>query len=462
MRKADFSLVLPLLLLLVCAEAAIRYSQWVCADRTPTPASLQPTPDAAPPTLMAGGRNAPVLLRQLSATTLPPSALGFICRSSSSFNNNSSSSGPVPAWTPFSAAAAAAADTGANSSPAVGGSNGSSRNSGTARDDATPLLPLTYSDEISIDVTDTDATATATDGAFNFKLVFQQMLPSTNEAPSISFEQHSRVVSMDQVLARLPRGRNVRLYPVTARNNVMWEAVQQAFAFFSTSEGAAAVAAAGAAASGSNGAAAAGGLSGLGGTGGMSESMSSIQSLNLTQSASRKQLLQTQQQQGLDGSSASLAEQQQQLQRDGSSASTAAGTQLGLLGPVNVPLASATGAAGSGSGLGAVVAQRVSRMSTASAADSPTKAAAAAAAAAAGSQLLSAISNLGTGAKGGGAGNPALSGLNDILEIRTDVESVRMISSPDQPPQVGCNGSWSMKGSVALLCSSRVTCVLLA
>jgi hypothetical protein len=93
----------------------------------------------------------------------------------------------------------------------------------------------------------------------------------------------------------------------------------------------------------------------------------------------------------------------------------------------------ATGAVSSsgGSVLGSAVVQRVSRVSAA--ASSPTKAAA-------GSQLFSAISNLGSGLRqaggGVGAGNPALSGLTDILEIRTDIETYRMISSPDQPPQV--------------------------
>jgi hypothetical protein len=304
------------------------------------------------------------------------------------------------------------------------------------RDDPTPLLPLTYSDEISIDATDTDTAATATEGAFNFKLVFQQMLPSTNEAPSISFEQHSRVISMDLVLARLPHGRNVRLYPVTTRNNVMWEAVQQAFAFFSTNEGAAAVASAGAVA-GSGGTAAAAGV--LVGAVGMSESSSSIQSLNLTQSFGRRQLQQPQQ--GVDSSStSSLSDQQQQLDGNSSSAAAAAAVstqQLGLLGglvDVPVPLASAAGDAGSGSSFGAAVARKVSRISSAAAADSPTRSSTAAAAAA-GSQLFGVISNLGMRG-GAGTGNPALSGLTDILEIRTDVDSVRMISSPDQPPQV--------------------------
>jgi hypothetical protein len=316
-------------------------------------------------------------------------------------------------------------------------------------DDPTPLLPLTYSDDISIDATDTDTAATATEGAFNFKLVFQQMLPSTNEAPLISFEQRSRVISMDQVLARLPRGRNVWLYPVTARNNVMWEAVQQAFAFFSTSEGTAAVAAQGVgAAAGSSGtAAAAAAAGGSVWAVGMSESVSSIQSLNLTQSTGRKQ--QQQQQQGADSSSSSSEPQQQQQQQqqqlDGDSSAAAATAaavstqQLGLLGvPVDegpAPLASAAGDAGSGSSFGAAVARRVSRglsSAAASAADSPTRSSTAAAA---GSQLFGAISNLGMRG-GAGTGNPALTGLTDILEIRTDVDSVRMISSPDQPPQV--------------------------
>lgn len=403
-----------------------------------------------------------MLLRQLSATTLPPSTLGFLCRSS---NSSGCSSAPVPAWTPFSSsnsAAVAAAGGGKD-----GGSNAminGSSSGGWAWDDASPLLPLTYSDEISIDSADTDTAATSTEGAFNYKLVFQQMLPSTIEAPSITFEQHSRVVSMDQVLARLPRGRAVRLYPVTARNNVMWEAVQGAFAFFSTNEGAAAAAAAatggagvlGGSSGSSNTAAAAGGGGGGGvlrGGSGMSDSLSSIQSLNLTQSGSRKQL---QQQQGLEASISNASEQQQQ-QWDGSSASdsatAAAAAAAGGPGlPVTGPTNGSSGAAGTasssaGSVLGSAVVQRVSRVSAA--ASSPTKAAAAA-----GSQLFSAISNLGSGLRqaggGGGAGNPALSGLTDILEIRTDVEAYRMISSPDQPPQV-------RDGLVLLPCTNRVS-----
>lgn len=171
----------------------------------------------------------------------------------------------------------------------------------------------------------------------------------------------------------------------------------------------------------------------------MSDSLSSIQSLNLTQSGSRKQL---QQQQGLEASISNASEQQQQ-QWDGSSASdsatAAAAAAAGGPGlPVTGPTNGSSGAAGTasssaGSVLGSAVVQRVGRVSAA--ASSPTKAAAAA-----GSQLFSAISNLGSGLRqaggGGGAGNPALSGLTDILEIRTDVEAYRMISSPDQPPQV--------------------------
>jgi hypothetical protein len=275
-------------------------------------------------------------------------------------------------------------------------------------------------------------------------LVFQQMLPSTNEAPSISFEQHSRVVSMDQVLARLPRGRPVRLYPVTTRNNVMWEAVQQAFAFFSTNEGAAAAGGGPggtSAAGGSSAAFSAAGASAVGDmrNSGLSESLSSIQALNLTAGGGRKQ----QQQQGLQGNSSSN-ELLPQLQP---SSSGAGGSGEGLSGlqtatSDNLTLASAGGSGDVSSNPGLAVSRRPSRLSTAAstaagAADSPTRAAAAAAA---GSQLMNAFSSLGSGLRGqssvAGGQAAALSGLTDILEIRTDVDCVRMISSPDQPPQV--------------------------
>ncbi len=44
-----------------------------------------------------------------------------------------------------------------------------------------------------------------------------------------------QLLSLDRILAKQPRVRNVRLYPsASARSNVMWDAVQQAFTFFAT------------------------------------------------------------------------------------------------------------------------------------------------------------------------------------------------------------------------------------
>jgi hypothetical protein len=313
------------------------------------------------------------------------------------------------------------------------------------------LLPLTFSDGISIDASEAESSPSATDGAFNFKHVFQQMMSAVEAAPTAPTEQHSDLVSFDNVLAKLPRTRPVRLYPVTARNNgVMWEAVQQAFAFFSSADNAADGAAAGspaaAAAAGSAAAAAAG---------------SSIQSLDLTQQAAKR----LQQQQQLSSSSFS---ESPGPARDGSS-------RLGLVaGSSSAGIAQSAAAAGAGSGttvagwttpdaaasissssfgphLAAVAAGLVTvdRLSVDSPSAGTSKAATAAAAAS--SQLFGALgSSLGGAAAAATAGlrtppGPAVSGLNDILEIRTDVQPVRMISQPYKPPLVSYD---------ALLCTA--------
>jgi hypothetical protein len=71
--------------------------------------------------------------------------------------------------------------------------------------------------------------------------------------------------------------------------------------------------------------------------------------------------------------------------------------------------------------------------------DSPSAVASRAAAAVASSQLFSALgSSFGAAAGLRSPPGPAVSGLNDILEIRTDVPPVRMISQPHKPPLVSC------------------------
>jgi hypothetical protein len=363
----------------------------------------------------------------------------------------------APDASPFAAAAAQAA-----AARSVALTSSSSRYNGP-----TPLLPLTLSDDISIEAAEGDSSTAAAEGAFNFRLVFQQMLPSADEAPAPPVVQQSSLVSMDTVLALLPRARPVRLYPVTARNNVMWEAVQQAFAFFSSSEGAAAAAAAAAAAGAGAGGALGSSASlssaaslarqatapppaaaGAGGSDG--SALPSIQALDLTQPPAAKRLQQQQQHQqhagagiiGSSGGSGNAVLQELHHQQQHAALNSLPGSSLSIA------------AAGGGAGSSRPAQPGSSRLST----DSPSRASLGAAT---GSQIFSAISSFGgagrrlqtAGAAGGGNGaSLAASGLTDILEIRTDVDCVRLISSPDKPPPVSVGRAQSLPAPTASLC----------
>ncbi|KAF6261282.1 hypothetical protein COO60DRAFT_792022 [Scenedesmus sp. NREL 46B-D3] len=462
------------------SDAAIRYSQLL-----PVPAAAAAAA-AKGSTMSAGGRNAPVIIRQLSATTLPPTAFGFGCNVSSA----AAAALAQAASGPAAAAGAAAAQTAGRSNPAAAWISGSSSSSGGGNHSSsssspfaspaannaaaaaargiraissrtnssssstvagrvsTPLLPLTFSDGISIDASEAESSPSATEGAFNFKHVFQQMLSAGDAAPLAPAQQHSDLVSFDNVLAKLPRSRPVRLYPVTARNNgVMWEAVQQAFAFFSTGDGV------------TEGAAAGSSVAAAAAVASPSAAGSSIQSLDLTQQAAKRQ----QQQLGTGGfvdSPSSHGSSRLGLVAGSSSAgiaqspsAAAAAVSPGIALSAAAPAAAA--ASGSPPGWACAAGAYDSAPHIASSSTGATPAAAAAAAgmmsvdrrsvsvdsptggASAPSQLLSALG----GSLGAAAGlrsppGPAVSGLNDILEIRTDVQPLRLISQPHQPPLV--------------------------
>jgi hypothetical protein len=261
------------------------------------------------------------------------------------------------------------------------------------------------------------------------------MMSTADTVPLAPTEQHSDLVSFDNVLAKLPRSRPVRLYPVTARNNgVMWEAVQQAFAFFSTADGVTE----GVGPAGSSTSVAAAAAAAAAATAG-----SSIQSLDLTQQAARRQ-------QQLAGSSFAESPSSHGSSRLGLMAgSSSAGIAQSAVAAAAVPgspagmydnAADIGGSSSFGTTSAATSAGVMSADRRSISIESPSaasRAAAAAAAAAASTQLFSALgSSIGAAAGLRSPPGPAVSGLNDILEIRTDVQPVRMISQPHKPPLV--------------------------
>lgn len=97
------------------------------------------------------------------------------------------------------------------------------------------LLGLTASDGITLQEEEGALSNRAGDSSWDIKAVFQQL--KAREGPGsldLRVLTEDSVVSFDQVLAKVPRMRFVRLYPIHAPKSLMWDAVQQAFAFFWT------------------------------------------------------------------------------------------------------------------------------------------------------------------------------------------------------------------------------------
>jgi hypothetical protein len=365
----------------------------------------------------AGGRNAPLtIVRQLSATTLPPSALGFgssggataglaatdgtamtaaggqqmaVPHSAGQQHQQRQHSGAAWMSSPF----ATEASTVLQSEQQQQRQRQQQQQLLLGEDALLPpagslLLPLSRSDGVMLDAADgdpDDGSTAASEGAFSFRGMLAQVLSSPDAAapPLPADAGNSGLLSFDAVAARLPRAVPARLYPpVTARGDgVLWDAVQQAFAFFASSE-APNISSATAASAGST----------------------SIGALDLTGSSARRQHAQA----------------------------TAAAADSGT--PRRTSISSA----------GVGMASSSSAAAAAAGASDPTVT---------GHLLSSVIGIVGsssTGAAAGGARGPLTPGgnslvappappvcaLNDILEIRTDMTPVRMISRPDRPPQV--------------------------
>ena len=107
----------------------------------------------------------------------------------------------------------------------------------------TPLLPLTYSDGISLDCPEWDAATQQTDTGWDFKSVFSQLQSNQSNLHDLSGGGPLQpLVCFDLVLAKAPKDRPVRLYPEggsgggAGGSSSLWLAVQQTFAFFQAGE----------------------------------------------------------------------------------------------------------------------------------------------------------------------------------------------------------------------------------
>lgn len=91
----------------------------------------------------------------------------------------------------------------------------------------------------------TDYSHSADNSGWDFRLVFQHLRTVHNPLQlltAVETNTECPLLSFDAILAKLPRVRYVRLYASNStRRNMMWDAVQQAFAFFATAEGGAVV-----------------------------------------------------------------------------------------------------------------------------------------------------------------------------------------------------------------------------
>jgi hypothetical protein len=104
-----------------------------------------------------------------------------------------------------------------------------------------PLLPLTQSDGITCSSIDAEACTVPADTGWDFKAVFTQLMANqSNIQLTPTSPEGAQLVCFDLVLAKVPPVRAVRLYPSSgsgrSASSAMWTAVQQAFAFFQSSE----------------------------------------------------------------------------------------------------------------------------------------------------------------------------------------------------------------------------------
>ncbi|GBF98113.1 phosphoinositide phosphatase [Raphidocelis subcapitata] len=285
---------------------------------------------------------------------------------------------------------------------------------------SSPLLPLTYSDGISLDAANEApaAAGAAAEGGWDLRGVFQQLLAAAQ--PAAAAPQPSphgprcRIVAFDSLLALAPRVHPVRLYPApSARRVALWDAVQQAFAFFST-EGLTAAATGGRAGGSSGGA---DWRTSGGGAGEAGEPWSPREPGSPSPS---------------DAPSRS----------DTASALPGAGAPLrialaGAGAGANALLSAALGGLGAGAAAAAALGGGGGSPSHAGAASGPGAAPAAGAAAAAAAAPLIDGSYAGLAATRGDALRAGVPALNDILEVRSEPPPARMIRTDEGQKPAG-------------------------